>query len=604
MTIATALTLNLLDALDLPIIDGRVDWDALTAEQLHDVIRGAGQRIGELEPAGPTGGVLQRSLLLDESIRALSPLQHRYAGLLKDAFDTPKLRVTLHLPEGKTPFRDANDLLAKTHGLRANEATGRMKIAAAMTPVRASDPDRDDDVAVGETKLPLLGALQANGQVHPTKLSSALNMLNEIDKNAEAAGKDQDYRDKLRTVVEKDLVEKIEHTTPEEFGRYVGRRKNDLLTAIDPPDKKFTQQQTDGMYDARCLGPVRGNPDAHEWRLVTSAEFSETAQTLMSVINNPRGKDDEGSEFDTRSQGHKRMQAVCDALKFSLANLDNAEFRGASGAHTQMMVMIDYPTLMEGLRKELADLLPEIAAEKREMLLHVLAEAELARTKEQEGTTLGEDPDSSDVITLPTGATQEFFKNGVRESPENSSPDDSEVRSPTPERITLGDTVLTVPTKTTDIDEILDDDNLDRLQPRISQGIYTSNMPPDMALRLLCNVGVTPVTFTGQREVLSVGRQQRQFSSAIRKAILARDRGCAVPGCHWPASWCELHHIKYWSQDGETSTENGVMICSHHHHALHAKMLIITRVNGEIQFKLHPLIDPAQEPRKNYFWQA
>src|SRR5699024_10408082 len=81
------------------------------------------------------------------------------------------------------------------------------------------------------------------------------------------------------------------------------------------------------------------------------------------------------------------------------------------------------------------------------------------------------------------------------------------------------------------------------------------------------------------------------------------DRGCAVPGCHWPAAWCELHHIKYWSQNGKTSTENGVMICAHHHQALHAKMLQIERVNGDIRFKLHPMIDPDQEARKNYFWQ-
>src|SRR5699024_8602868 len=108
---------------------------------------------------------------------------------------------------------------------------------------------------------------------------------------------------------------------------------------------------------------------------------------------------------------------------------------------------------------------------------------------------------------------------------------------------------------------------------------------------------------TGNRQVLSIGRKQRQFSESLRRAILARDRGCAVPGCHWPAAWCELHHIKYWSQNGKTSTENGVMICAHHHQALHAKMLQIERVNGEIRFKLHPMIDPAQEARKNYFWQ-
>lgn len=589
-------TVDRLDALELPIVDGRVDWDRLTTAQLHEVIRGAADRIGTLEPELPSDGVLQRSLMVEETARTLSPLQHRYAGLLKDAFDTPKLRATVDLPEGKTPFKDAKDLLAKTHDLRAFEATGRLRIAAAMTPTRASDPDRDEHVAVGETKLPLLGALQATGKLHPSKLSSALNMLTELDKNAADAGKDQAYRDRLRTLIEKDLVEKIEHTTPEEFGRYVSARKKDLLASIDPPDQKFTQAQTEAMWDARCLGPVRGNPDAHEWRLIASAEFTEIAQTLLSVITNPRGKDrtseddhaeTKETEFDRRSTGHKRMQAFGDALKFALANLDKAEFRGASGAHAQMLVLADYPTLIQGMRDQLVDLLPEIKAEQREHLLGMLAQAHTTTDDAHEPIE-----DATTSAPNATGAA-------------HAHPPDEGKGPPGSTTVNIGDqTVVIPPAKTTNVDELFDDDNLDRLQPRISQGVFTPYIPPQVLLRMLCDVDAVPITLTGQREVLSIGRQQRQFTPALRRAILARDRGCAVPGCHWPAAWCELHHIKYWSRNGETSTDNGITLCSHHHQALHAKMLQIERVNGEIRFRLHPLIDPAQEPRKNYFWQA
>src|SRR5699024_1775335 len=113
---------SVLDTLDLPIVDGRVAWDSVTPDQLHDVIRGAAKELDTREDDVPTNGVLQRSLKFEETVRALSPLQHRFAGLLQDAFNDPKLRETVDLPEGKTPFRDANDLIAKTHGLRAYEA--------------------------------------------------------------------------------------------------------------------------------------------------------------------------------------------------------------------------------------------------------------------------------------------------------------------------------------------------------------------------------------------------------------------------------------------------------------------------------------------------
>ncbi|GAA2043252.1 hypothetical protein GCM10009720_25080 [Yaniella flava] len=581
MTQTAAAPLNPLETLDLHIADGRVDWAALSHEQLHDLIRGARQRIEDIEPREPTEGLLQRSLMLEETARSFAPLQHRYTGLLKDAFDTPKLRSTVDLPKGKTPFRDATDMLAKTHGIRAYEASGRTKIAVAMTPKRASDPERDDTVAVGETKLPILGAIQAQGNIHPSKLSSALNMINAVDQEAEAAGKDQEYRDNLQRLVEKDLAGRIGATSPEEFSHYVSNKKKDILASIDPADKKFTQGQTDAMHSAWCEGTVRGNQNAYKWVIITDAEGNEAFKTIEATANNPRAKDDDEQEFDSRTRGQRSMHAFRDAIKFALANLSNSDLRGANGAHTQMVVMADYPTLMEGVRRELAELLPDIEAEQRERLLAMLAEAELAKE-------IGDSPEDEDV------------ENGSLIPAPNAR-----VTGKTARELELDGEVVTLPPpKTPDISAILHDDNLDRLQPRISQGIYTPYMPPDALLRMLCDVSVSPVTLTGRRQVLSIGRKQRKFSESIRRAILARDRGCTVPGCHWPAAWCELHHVIPWSQDGETSVENGTLMCSHHHQALHAKMLHIERVDGEIQFRLHPLLDPAQQPRKNYFWQS
>lgn len=290
------------------------------------------------------------------------------------------------------------------------------------------------------------------------------------------------------------------------------------------------------------------------------------------------------------------MHAIRDALKFALANRDNADFRGASGAHTQMVVLADYPTLMQGLREELAELLPEIQEDRREKLLVMLAEAELAKESNgieadnadtDEDDVAESDVDESSASNLHNGSEQPLAKGAG------------------PQIIDAEGTEIAItPPKTTQVEKILDDDNLDRLQPRIAQGIYTPYIPPHVLLRLLCDVSVSPLTLTGQRQVLSIGRKSRQFSEAIRRAILARDRGCAVPGCHWPAAWCELHHIKYWSDDGETSTENGILLCSHHHQSMHSNLLHIERIKGEVRFRLHPLIDPAQKPRKNYFWQS
>src|SRR5690625_1881163 len=140
------------------------------------------------------------------------------------------------------------------------------------------------------------------------------------------------------------------------------------------------------MYDIRRTGPVRGNKNAIGYEMVVDAECDEILQTYLMARTNPRGKDKDDSEFDTRSRGHRRMVALRDGLKFVTANLDKTGFRGASGAHTQMLVMIDYPTLLEGLRQEIGEHLPEITAHKRERLLAKLAEV-------HDDT----DPDSEDV---------------------------------------------------------------------------------------------------------------------------------------------------------------------------------------------------------------
>ena len=521
---------------------------------------------------------------LEETMQAATGLQYQYTGLLKDAFDQPKLRHILDLPEGKTAFRDATDLLAKTHGIRANEASARMRLAAAMTPARASDPERK--VEIGATQLPILGAFQ--GRVNPSKLSSALAMIEEVDTNAETADKNEAYRAKLRRLIEHDLAEKIEHTTPEEFSRYVSQRKKDLLASIDPPDRNFSQRQSDAMYDVRRVGPVRGNKNAIEYRMITDAEGDELIQTLLTAVTNPRGKDDDDAAFETRSRGHRRMHALRDALKFVLANFDKTGFRGASGSHTQRVVLTDYATLLEGLRRELGDQLPELAKQQREALLQSLELNYIAEISD----------DAAFLPALPDAPPDSRFGTEVITHP----PDGAHPRS---EEFVLGDRLLAVPPpKTTCVDDILDDKNLDRLQQRISQGVYTNYIPPDVIIRMRCDVGITPITLTGQRQVLSVGRQQRQFSDSIRRAIMARDRGCAVPGCHMAASMCEIHHVDYWSKGGETSTDNGALLCSHHHQAVHAGALKIVKVNGEFQFVLHPLIDPTQQPRKNYFYQT
>ncbi|UVJ40851.1 HNH endonuclease signature motif containing protein [Arthrobacter sp. CJ23] len=122
--------------------------------------------------------------------------------------------------------------------------------------------------------------------------------------------------------------------------------------------------------------------------------------------------------------------------------------------------------------------------------------------------------------------------------------------------------------------------------------------------QLACDADIIPLVLGGAGQVLDIGRASRIFPPHIRKAITARDKGCAFPGCTIPAPWCEAHHISYWSHGGPTSTHNGTLLCSHHHHLVHKENWHIEPRNGAPWFIPPPHIDPRQQPRQNHYFHT
>ncbi|MDR6637749.1 DUF222 domain-containing protein [Paenarthrobacter nitroguajacolicus] len=129
---------------------------------------------------------------------------------------------------------------------------------------------------------------------------------------------------------------------------------------------------------------------------------------------------------------------------------------------------------------------------------------------------------------------------------------------------------------------------------------FTGPIHPNTIRKIACDADIIPVLLGTDSRVLDIGRTTRIFPPHIRKAITARDGGCAFPDCTMPAPWCETHHITYWSHGGTTGTENGTLLCSHHHHLIHKEQWTITNPNGTPWFIPPPHIDPTQTPRRNH----
>jgi hypothetical protein len=91
----------------------------------------------------------------------------------------------------------------------------------------------------------------------------------------------------------------------------------------------------------------------------------------------------------------------------------------------------------------------------------------------------------------------------------------------------------------------------------------------EAARRICCDAKVIPVVLGGDGQPLDVGREQRTVPRHMRRAVVARDRGCAFPGCDRPPEWCEAHHVTFWGQGGDTSVDNLALLCGHHHDVIH-----------------------------------
>ena len=129
------------------------------------------------------------------------------------------------------------------------------------------------------------------------------------------------------------------------------------------------------------------------------------------------------------------------------------------------------------------------------------------------------------------------------------------------------------------------------------------------ARRLACDADLIPIVLGSESQPLDVGRKSRTFPSAIRAALIERDKGCAFPNCNVPAAGCEAHHIvPYVKGLGPSSLANGVLLCPYHHRVVEPACWPLTANEWEVRldevtglpwFTPPKHIDPSRRPRQH-----
>ena len=123
-----------------------------------------------------------------------------------------------------------------------------------------------------------------------------------------------------------------------------------------------------------------------------------------------------------------------------------------------------------------------------------------------------------------------------------------------------------------------------------------AHVPVSVAAQVACSGAIQRVLMDEGR-IIGITTTDRIFTVHQRRAIIARDKECLIPGCHVPASWCEIHHVTEHARGGPTHTDNGVPLCWWHHRSLGASGWEIRMNDGLPQVRGPAWWDPDQRWR-------
>src|SRR5438094_2513420 len=93
-------------------------------------------------------------------------------------------------------------------------------------------------------------------------------------------------------------------------------------------------------------------------------------------------------------------------------------------------------------------------------------------------------------------------------------------------------------------------------------------VPAETVQRYACDSAISRIT--GQSELEhELNHASRTLPASTRRALEARDRHCVFPGCTRPLTWCDGHHLVWWTRGGPTALPNLALLCRPHHHMVH-----------------------------------
>jgi uncharacterized small protein (DUF1192 family) len=93
---------------------------------------------------------------------------------------------------------------------------------------------------------------------------------------------------------------------------------------------------------------------------------------------------------------------------------------------------------------------------------------------------------------------------------------------------------------------------------------------------MLCDARITRVLLNSLGQVTNLQPLRDNVTKAQRRALAARDVGCAARGCTRPPAFCDAHHLQALADGGPSTLDNLVLLCRRHHVLWHLGKIDLT----------------------------
>ncbi|MFG2046933.1 DUF222 domain-containing protein [Micromonospora sp. NPDC048935] len=285
---------------------------------------------------------------------------------------------------------------------------------------------------------------------------------------------------------------------------------------------------------------------------------------------------------------------------------------GAEAADKAVGVLVEWAAQFDAalLRKLGTRILDHVAPDVADAAAEAALRAQESRASRDRHVTISEQPDGRLRLTgILDTETAAALRAAIDPLTAPSGPDDT--RTPGQRRHDALTDVCRLALRTGelpdnggDVAQVVVTTSYDGLTQQLGSGALDigAHLTPEAVRRLACDASILPAVLGGGGQILDVGRQRRLITGPLRRALVLRDRGCAFPGCDRPPRWCDGHHIRHWADGGDTSLDNAVLLCGHHHrHLHHGDWVVRLGGDGHPEFIPPAWLDPDQIPRRNHY---